>query len=219
MTKIMPGQACFAVLLGAVLVAGCQTAYFNALESFGYQKRELLVDRVEDARDAQEQAKEQFRSALEEFTAVVNFRGGELEEKYEQLNAEFEESKIKAEAVSDRIDAVQDVAEALFDEWESELEQYSDDTLRRSSAAQLKQTRQRYSQLIRAMESAEDKIDPVLAAFQDQVLFLKHNLNAQAIASLQNELGSVQNNVALLIEEMEASIREANAFIDAMVRP
>ena len=56
-------------------------------------------------------------------------------------------------------------------------------------------------------------MDPVLAKFKDQVLFLKHNLNAQAISSLKGELVSVEGNVELLIKELNASIKEADAFI------
>jgi len=186
------------------------------MEKFGYQKREILVDRVQEARDVQEEAKEQFQSALEEFSAVVNFRGGELETKYEKLNAEFKDCKSKADAVSNRISSVQDVAEALFDEWEAELKQYSNHNLRRASQRKLTQTRQHYAQLISAMKRAEAKMDPVLAAFQDQVLYLKHNLNAQAIASLQDELLSVEADIESLIKEMEASIAEANSFIKTM---
>ena len=66
------------------------------------------------------------------------------------------------------------------------------------------------------MKQAERKIDPVLSAFRDQVLFLKHNLNAQAVASLQGELVSIESNVASLIKEMDASIAEANTFINSM---
>ena len=66
------------------------------------------------------------------------------------------------------------------------------------------------------MKRAERKIDPVLSAFQDQVLYLKHNLNAQAIASLQSELASIEIDVARLIKEMEASIKEADSFIRTM---
>ncbi len=73
-----------------------------------------------------------------------------------------------------------------------------------------------YGQLIRAMKRAEAKMAPVLAAFHDQVLFFKHNLNAQAIASLKGNLASIESDIAVLIREMEASIREANRFIDAM---
>lgn len=199
-----------------MLFPGCKSTYFKALEELGYQKRELLVDSVEDARGSQEEAKEQFKSALEKFIAVTNFQGGELEEKYEKLNAEFEKSETKAEAVRDRIDDVEDVAEALFDEWNSELDQYSDDRLRRASERKLDETKDRYGKLIEAMKRAEEKIDPVLLTFRDQVLFLKHNLNAQAVASLQDEVVSVESDVESLIEEMEAAIKEADAFINEM---
>ncbi|MEJ2200612.1 MAG: DUF2959 domain-containing protein [Desulfuromonadaceae bacterium] len=204
------------LLAGVLVVTGCQTAYFSTMEKFGYHKRDILVSRVEDARDAQTEAKDQFKSALEQFSAVTGFKGGELEEKYELLNDEYENSKSKAEQVSARIDAVEDVAEALFDEWEEELEQYSNAGMRRSSSQQLEQTRKKYQQMIKAMRKAESKIEPVLTAFHDQVLFLKHNLNAQAIASLRQELSSVETDINALIKEMESSIREADTFISSM---
>ena len=69
---------------------------------------------------------------------------------------------------------------------------------------------------MQAMRRAEQKMAPVLTAFKDQVLYLKHNLNAQAIASLQSELSSIESDVVQLIREMEASIREADTFISAM---
>jgi len=51
---------------------------------------------------------------------------------------------------------------------------------------------------------------------RDQVLFLKHNLNAKAIASLQEEFGSIKADIAVLISDMEASISEADEFIASM---
>ncbi len=200
------------------LLTGCQSAYFNTMEKFGIHKRDILVDRVEDARNAQEEAKEQFKSALEEFSTVLGFHGGELQDKYETLNDAFEDSEKKAKDVSDRIDAVESVAEALFDEWESELSQYSNRNLRQTSQGKLTRTRKQYTRLISAMKRAERRIDPVLKVFRDHVLFLKHNLNAQAIASLQSELVSVESNVGRLIREMERSINEADRFIKTMNR-
>ena len=199
-----------------VAIIGCKSVYYNTMEKFGYHKRELLVDRVEDARDTQQEAKEQFQSALEKFTAVINFSGGELEEKYTALNTELEISESKAETVGEHIEDVQDVARALFKEWDSELDQYTNDNLRSISEKKLKQTQQRYEQLISAMRRAEAKIEPVLSAFRDQVLFLKHNLNAQAIASLHDEFISVEADIASLIREMEVSIAEADEFIRSM---
>jgi hypothetical protein len=175
-----------------------------------------MVDRVSEARDAQEEAKEQFESALEKFSSVLGFKGGSLQEKYDQLKEEYEKSDAKAAAVRSRIAAVEDVAEDLFAEWQEELNQYTSSSLKQSSARKLRETQKKYAQLISAMKRAEGKIDPVLSAFRDQVLYLKHNLNAQAVASLQSELTSIETDVARLIKEMETSIKEANAFISSM---
>ena len=124
-----------------LLFAGCQGAYFKTMEKLGYHKRELLVSSVKDARESQQEAKEQFQSALEKFNAVLNFKGGELQEKYDKLVAELDRSESRANAVRERIDDVEDVAEALFDEWESELDMYSDDSLRRASKSKLDETK------------------------------------------------------------------------------
>ena len=203
-------------VLALLGLGGCQTVYYETMEKFGYEKRDILATRVEDARDSQQEAKEQFQSALERFTAVTNFQGGELQSKYDALKADYERSEDKAAAVREHIAEVEEVAEDLFDEWESELGQYANKNMRRVSEEQLRDTRTRYAQLIGAMHRAESKMAPVLAAFRDQVLFLKHNLNARAVASLQDELVAVEADIAALIRDMESSIAEANAFIQAM---
>jgi predicted nucleic acid-binding Zn-ribbon protein len=187
------------------VVAQCQRLYFRMIESTGRHKRDILVTRVEHARDSLEEAKTQFQTALEKFSQLTHFDGGDLEDVYRQLKIEYDYSNSKALAVQDRIDAVQDVALALFNEWETELEQYSNRSLRSSSRQKLKQTQQHYGQLMNAMRRAESKIDPVLHAFQDQVLFLKHNLNAKAIASLEHELNAMSAGVSGLIGAMERS--------------
>ncbi|HUO82189.1 MAG TPA: DUF2959 domain-containing protein [Gammaproteobacteria bacterium] len=204
------------VLTATLLLGACRSAYYDALETVGYHKRDLLVSRVESARDAQDTAKRQFESALEEFSAVIGFDGGDLERRYEDLEREHARSESAADAVTERINSVENVAEALFAEWQQELDEYNSDALRRNSQRQLEETRARYARLIRAMRGADAKTEPVLTAFRDTVLALKHNLNAQAIASLQSELNAVETDVEALIREMEASIREADAFLDAM---
>lgn len=197
-------------------ISGCQSAYYSTMEKFGVHKRDILVDRVEEARDSQHEAKEQFKSALERFQSVVKVDGGELEKIYKKLSAELERSEDKAQEVYDRVDAVEDVADALFDEWKDELEQYSSASLRRSSQQKLDQTKRRYAQLMRAMRKAEARIEPVLRPLRDQVLFLKHNLNARAILAIQSELAEIEGDVARLIREMEVSIKEADSFIGTL---
>ena len=203
-------------LLLLTAFTGCKSAYYGTMEAFGYEKRDILVDRVEEARDEQEGAKVQFTSALDQFKAVIDFEGDDLEAMYEELDAGYKKSKRAASDVGDKIDAVESVAEALFEEWEDELNAYNSEELRAISAKRLDETRSRYEQLIGAMERAEATIPPVLNAMKDQVLFLKHNLNAQAIASIQGTAQGIQKDIQSLISEMQKSIDEANAFINQM---
>ncbi len=208
--------SCQIFALALVLLPTCRGAYYKAMEEFGFHKRDLLVRQVQAARDEQEAAKEEFVSALDKFRQVVQFEGGDLEEKYKVLNAAYERSAAQADAVRKRIRSVEDVAEALYREWQKELEEYQDQELRRASEVTMHQTRQRYEQLISAMKQAEGRMDPVLRTLHDQVLFLKHNLNARAIAALEGTVGELQTDVSRLVEELERSIAEANAFIQAL---
>ena len=203
-------------IIAMLVLTGCQSAYYAAWEKVGVEKRDILVDRVENAKESQEDAQEEFSSALEAFSAVVAFEGGELEDVYNKLNSEYENSRSAANDVTDRIDKVESVAEALFDEWEDELEKYQNASLKRESTAKLRDTERRYSALIKTMRKAESRMAPVLSAFQDNVLYLKHNLNASAIGALQGELSTIQNDVDQLIEQMNSAIAESDAFIAAM---
>lgn len=207
-----------ATIISVILLfaAGCQSVYYGTMEKLGKHKRDILVDRVEDARDSQQETKEQFASALDKFKSVVNVPSGQLQEKYDMLKSELDKSESKASAVKKRISDVEDVANALFDEWTKELDQYKNAELRAESKKKLDQTRARYTQLIDVMKKAETKIEPVLSAFRDQVLFLKHNLNAQAVASLQSEATAMEADIGKLIAEMEKSIAEADSFIKTM---
>jgi len=206
----------FIILSFFFALTACSTMYYEGLEKIGIPKRDVMVSRVEKARDTQEETKEQFKSALEQFTAATNFKGGDLETTYNLLNDEYEASVEKAEEVNDRIAAIEDVSEALFEEWKDEITQYSSAKLKRNSQQKLDATRTHYKQLITSMKNAEAKIAPILTVFNDQVLFLKHNLNARAIASLKGELGSIESDVSALIVSMEKSINEANSFINTM---
>ncbi len=203
-------------LVGLLVLASCTSTYYRAMESLGIEKRDILADRLEETRDAQADAKEQFSSALEQYRSVVQVDGGDLEEIYDRLNAEYKRSARRAEEVRERIDSVEQVAGDLFDEWEQEIDAYSDPGLASRSRGLLADTRADYRDVLQAMHRAERSMAPVLTLFNDQVMFLRHNLNARAIGALENELASLEEATATLVEEMEAAIAEANSFIEAM---
>ncbi|MEW6077868.1 MAG: DUF2959 domain-containing protein [Thermodesulfobacteriota bacterium] len=197
-------------------LTGCSTMYYGAMEKVGIHKRDIMVDRVEEARDTQNEAKEQFLTAMEQFKSVVNFKGGDLEKEYNRFNATLQKTEAEANAVRDRIRAVEDVSEALFDEWQSEIDQYNSDSLRKASKQKYDLTRKKYAKLIEAMKKAEAKLEPALVPLRDQVLFMKHNLNARAIAGLSTEVVAIQTNVDQLVRDMEGAIAQADSFIASL---
>ena len=202
-----------ALVAAAALLGGCETAYYSAMESVGIPKRDILASRVVSARDAQQDAKEEITDALTEFGRVVSYEGGDLEARYRKLAAQLQDGGDAAETVRSRIRDVESVADALFAEWQQELGQYSSASLRAKSEQQLRQTRARYGEMLGAMKRAEARLEPALQPLRDQVLFLKHNLNARAVAGLKGEVARVDAQVNRLVAELDAAIAEANRFI------
>jgi len=210
------------VVLMIPALGGCRAAreeYYKALEKIGIEKRELLVSRVGKAAAAQDAAQKQFKDALEQFQALVGYRGGDLEAMYGKLSGEYEHSKRRAEEVHDRIRKVREVAQSLFDEWQREIGQFESSDYRRDSERQLRDTRARYEQLLTVMEKASRAMDPVLAKLHDQVLYLKHNLNARALGSLSTTADGLRSDIDRLVREMQASIAEADRFVADMKKP
>ncbi|MEZ9347568.1 DUF2959 domain-containing protein [Vibrio splendidus] len=201
------------IVLSIFSLTGCQSAYYSAMEQVGYHKRDIMVDRVEDAKESQQDAQEEFTSALEALSSLTNFSGGDLEDMYNQINDKYQDSEKAAQNVSDRIAAIEDVSDALFAEWQSELDLYTSASLRRSSEQKLRETQSSYKTMLSAMKRAEKKMDPVLNTLRDNTLYLKHNLNASAVGSLQGEFMSLEKDIAYAIEQMNAAITESDKFL------
>jgi DUF2959 family protein len=212
----MNKRAFWGILAGVLVICGCRSAYYSTMEKFGVYKRDLLKKRVIAARDDQKAASEQFKDALTRLKELNNFQGGDLEKTYTELNREYERSQARASDVHKRIKDVETVAEDLFAEWDKEAQEISTATLRESSRAKMRETRRRYDELHAALKQAEQSMQPVLVRFHDQVLYLKHNLNAAAIASLKGETTNIQNEIARLLQDMNAAIAKADSFISSL---
>jgi hypothetical protein len=190
--------------------------YYSVWEKLGYEKRDLLRSNVEAVREDQEDVGEQFENTLERIRAIYGIEGGELVKQYDRFKADYDRSVAKAEELRERIGKVEEIATDLFDEWIRELDVISDPSLRRRSREQLSATKARYQRLSTALEKTESGLDPVLQRFQDQLLFLKHNLNAQAVGGLETEVNDIETEVDDLISDLKDSILQADAFIQQL---
>ena len=211
-------RICSGVLLVGLLLlnGGCRSAMYSTYEKFGVYKRDLLKKRVIAARNEEKEAGEQFKDALTKLREMYGASGSDLEKTYDKLKAEYDASVLKADAARKRVRDMETVAADLFREWENEIKQITAESMRSSSRDQLRQTRARYDEMHAALKRAENSMEPVLIKFRDHVLYLKHNLNAQAIASLKGEAVSIQNDIARLIDDMNASVQQADDFIKQM---
>jgi hypothetical protein len=204
------------VMLAAGSLAACSTVKYEALEQVGIYKRDILVDRVEDARDSQAETREELLAAYEELNILIGEEGGELERQYKRLNRKVERSQDAIEELDDHLGAIDDVSADLFEEWEEELAQYSSATLRADQERKLRESRRQFTTLRQRMQVARDRVDPVMAVLNDNVLYLKHSLNAQALDALRGEATALEGKVDALIADMQVAIDEANAFIERM---
>jgi hypothetical protein len=204
------------VLLAALAASGCRSAYYGALDRFGVEKRHILKSRVEKSQADQQAVQEEFQSTYELLKQVANYDGGDLERFYRKMEAQLERSEARAQQVRERIASIEEVSGDLFEEWEGEISQIHSAEKRRQDQVRLRATRARCDQMLAAMKRAAAKMDPVLGAFRDEVLYLKHNLNASAIGALQASADEIERDIAVLIREMQASIAQTREFLETL---
>ncbi len=206
-----------ALLVAATLfLAGCTALFYKTMRTLGKEKRDILVSRVQDAKKDQEQTKEKLKTTMENFQAITGFQGGSLEKSYKRLNSSYEDAAGQASKLHDKIESIDHVSKDLFNEWQGEINDMKNPRLKARSSVLLRNAKTRQAAYMRAMRKTEDKIAPVLTAFHDQVLFLKHNLNARAIGSLKDTTASIQTNVADLIQSIDDSSAEADNLINTL---
>ncbi|MDT7817176.1 MAG: hypothetical protein QOJ42_7092 [Acidobacteriaceae bacterium] len=199
-----------------VLLVGCKSTYYKTMRTLGKEKRDILVSRIKDAKKDQDQTKKQLQTTMESFQALTGFKGGSLEKSYKRLNSDYESAASQAGKLHDKIQSIDQVSNDLFKEWQGEINDMDNVKLKSQDLVMLRNAKTRQATYMRAMRSTEDQIAPVLKAFQDQVLFLKHNLNSRAIGSLKTTSSVLQSDVAGLIKSIDASSQEADKLITSL---
>jgi hypothetical protein len=204
-------------LLCLLFATGCTTIYNSTMEGvFGYEKRKLFKKSVTSLQSEQKDAQKEFADALTRLKQLYGFTGGELESVYEKVKTSYERCDSEAKAVHKRIGKMEDLANSMFGEWEKEIQQYTNPNLATTSREQLRLTKDRYAQLSRTVRQAEAAMQPVLAQLTDNVLFLKHNLNASAVGSLQVEASGIQQQIEQLLTQIYTAIAASDSFIKTL---
>jgi Protein of unknown function (DUF2959) len=214
--EIVRRTVCIPLIAVTLLVTGCTSAYYKTMQTLGKEKRDILVQRIKDAKKDQDQTKQQLQTTMESFQALTGFQGGSLEKSYKRLNSDYESANGQAGKLHDKIQSIDQVSNDLFKEWQGEISAMGNAKLKAQDTVMLRNAKTRQATYMRAMRRTEDQIAPVLKAFRDQVLFLKHNLNSRAIGSLKGTTAGLQGDVADLIQSIDASSQEADKLISSL---
>lgn len=194
-------------------LTSCTTVYYDVWESFGVEKRDLLKTNVENARDTQKETQKQLMSALQRIKDAYGMPPSKLETTYKRMNNDYQDSEDKAAELKKRIASVEDIGGDMFEEWRKEAKTIDNQKFREDSFAKLDDTKGKFQKMVTSMRTVEKKLPPLLKQLHDQVLYVKHNLNAQALGSLKNESSSVESDIGNLISELNNSIAESDRFI------
>ncbi len=216
----MKKNCAFIIIIFLVLfMSSCQTtSYYKTKGLFGAEKRELLVDSVEGVRNSLQETVDVFQIATAGLNVVINVKDKKMEERYEHLKNDYENCKSESDDVRPRIDTMETMSGDFFDEWMEEMQLYTNESFRNASRDKYNKTRKRYTKLVQSFRDVEGKLEPTLNGFRDQVLFLKHNINAQSVTSLEDELVTVEAEIEALIRELQVAIKDTDVFLSSMGR-
>jgi hypothetical protein len=208
------------VLFTLTLLISCASQVrdvkYKTYELVGIEKRDLFKKEINNVKDEQEDSKEAFSDALEKLQHFYSFDVGKIEKEYKKLKSSYEKSQDEAIDLSESITKLDTVAQDLFKEWKNEIGTMENASFKKDSSQKLKETRNKYASLHQKLKNSEKKMKPILSKLKDQVTYLKHNLNASAIAGLKTEGDRIETDMSKLIQEMKEASREADEFISTL---
>lgn len=178
-------------------------------------KHDLLLERLQETVALQEETKQYVLDAYDVLSGVSD-DATELDDQIDALTETYAQSDDVAKNLKKQMKAVDRLAKGLFIEWRRELRQYDNKNLRAKSAENLKNTKQQYQTLHAAMKKSYQSVEPLLSLLHDNQLYLKHNRSVAAMQGFQQEVESAGNHMDSMIEDIELSIEESEAFAEVI---
>lgn len=211
-----------AALLAALVSVsgGCLTGGGSFLVLGGsHAPQEDLVESVHEAGLEVDEARGDFGEAFRLYQRLTAPQAAELEDLSEAFEDALETCQARARRLTKRLDAVQRENDELVEDWRAELQQFSGETLRKKSETMLQETHARSKRVLDALTRVQERMQPVVLKLQDYALFFHHNLNARAIATLQDTYKDFDAEFRALEGEFGKARTEVDAFLAAFTEP
>jgi hypothetical protein len=207
---IAGGLLLFVVLLSA----GCGTMQRATGERFSLARQDQLVSQLGVAAGTHRNAHDQVIRASEAYEVLFQplQEGGTYRERYDVLGVEFTRTEQRVREMGEATKRLERMARDYFVDWEARLYEFADPTIREASRRQLDGSRREYERILTDVRRTQARAERVTNAFGDQVRFLRHNLNQQALSALQQPAIELQLEFQDLLTEMDSAAEALDYF-------
>ncbi len=204
----------FASVLSVWLLAAACAGTSERSESV--EQVDELLTRIERVQAETAVAKDSVHAALSELCTLVSpgFKGDAATE-FAKFLAASEASEDQAETLRDITEPMQDAADELFQRWTKDMEAFGNSRMRQRSQTRLDETRTRFQSIIGATQAAQIALDAFHDDMRDHALFLRHDLNSAAVASIRTDVRALNEQIQGLDTRFDATTAAARAYVES----
>lgn len=151
----------------------------------------------------------QLGKLLEGYNSIIGGEAKNAMSSYKKLTGDMKNTEKLIQSASKSLAAMNKEAGKYFADWEKDLSGYSDGAMRDKSMARLETTKDRYAELGEKLGQAGEAFAPAIQNLNDQILFLGRDLSPEAIADLQDEAATLNDQVKEVSEQVNSLLQDA----------
>lgn len=207
-----------ALVLPLFLAGACQAVYYSTMATFGVEKRDILIDRLEENAEALARTSQRLAEMASAYREATHSEGGDLVALHKAFSKAYGRAESAAGDLRGSIDDTHSVAMVTFEEWKTRTNEIQDADLRKRSTENYAVAQGGYQKLVRNIRAAEQALDPLLTRFRDHDVFMKLNLHHTTMASLRESEGELLGQVDVRRAELDKLVNDTRAYAEQFDR-
>jgi hypothetical protein len=187
-----------------------------AAQDEGVKQIQELIKTAKAEVQSIDTAKLQLQKTMDAYNAVMAPEVKDRRDAYKQLQKEMANTDKRRADVSTRSTKMNAEADKLFKSWEESTARIQSPDLRKRSEDRLKKTQDRFAELRQTGQNASSQYESFMKTMQDQVVYLGHDLNPGAVASLKPDADKLNTRAQDLYAVIDKITTAANTNISKL---
>jgi hypothetical protein len=202
--------------VAVAIAAGVVLATAAAAQDAGVKQVEALVGASGQTVQAIADTKLQLLKTMDVYNALLADDAKDRKKLYKDLQREMAGTEKRRAEIATRAGAMALEADILFKKWEASTAAIESESLRKRSEERLTKTKASYAEIRASGDKAAGLYTPVMKTLADQVTYLGHDLNPDAVASLKPDADKLNKNVHELVKAIDDTITTTNGRIGSL---